>query len=528
MSTLAAVLMTRAGQPALYMASVSSYAFVTWTAGLVAWRRRPENPTGRQLMAAAFLANVSIIALNSAMGPLVTVGHVIAGSSGIVLVYILLAYPWGRLANRFDRWALAVLAVLFFAVGTASVAATGTCPYCAGLDRSSLLKSAFQTADSVGYAIAIAVVLLRVFRRYVVASPPARRLLTPVLFGGVIATLLIGWREIGPEVFGSRAYTPLALSASDAAQALIPIGLLIGFLRLRLERASVGALAADLTLGGAVRDQLQDVLARRLGDPTLQVAFWSPEAEAYTDRDGVVVDLASMHLTRAFHFLDRDGSPDIAIVCDAALAEDPGLLGQVGAVVHLAVANISARLPAGEVTFLSTDIVKSTELLGRLRERYGPVLSEHRQLLRQEVARHSGYVVDSRADEFFAVFTQPLAAVGAAVNAQRELGDERWVRSLGLKVRMGIHSGRPELHDGAYVGIDVHHAIRVSASAQGGQILLSESTRLALGETGFAITPHGEQQLKGFPAPEMLYELQWQAAENETNAGLVGVSNPSP
>jgi len=505
--------MFRAGEslPRIVVYNMSALVFLT--TGLIAWRRRPGNPTGRQLMAIGFLETLPVIAIRSTVPWLIAIGHVIGGSGEVVLVYILLAYPWGRLSNRFDRWAVSVLAITFVLVGTASVLSIGTCPYCpAGLGEAprSETTSVFQTVETLGYAITVAIALVRIFRRYFVASRPARRVLAPVLFGGVVAILVIAWREVSPPLLGEHVPSPLAFSAAIAAEALIPIGLLVGFLRLRLERASIGALAADLTLGAAVREQLQGVLARRLGDPKLQVGFWSQDGATYVDRDGQALEIDRLSADRTVSMLAREGRPSVAIVFDAALAEDPGLFEQVGAVVRLAVGNITESLPSGRVTFLSTDIEKSTELLGRLGMQYGSILSEHRQLLRRAVGRHNGYVVDSRADEFFAVFTEPTAAALAAIDVQDHFGEEPWSHPLGLKVRMGIHTGSPALLDGGYVGLDVHHAIRVSAVARGGQILLSQEAKNALGKGNrddFVIQPIGTQQLKGFPAPEPLYEL---------------------
>jgi len=511
-TTLAsAAQMVRASESSLFVAAHITLALTFVTTGLIAWRRRPENPTGRQLMAVGFITNVSITAFDSSMPWLLAIGHVIAGSDQLVLVYILLAYPWGRLSNRFDRWAIVVLTILFFAIGIASVLATGTCPYCPPVvAHASEAAPILRSVEAVAYAVAGATVLVRIFRRYFVASRPARRVLTPVLFGGVVAVLVVAWREISPALVGAHPFSPLAASASAIAVSMIPVGLLVGFLRLRLERATIGALATDLTLGGAVREQLQEVLAQRLGDPRLQVGFWSREVGAYLDRDGQPLDIARLETTRAVSLLDREGRPDVAIVYDAALAEDPGLFDHVGAVVRLAVANITERLPAGTVTFLSTDIEKSTELLGRLGKRYGSVLSEHRQLLRQTVARRNGFVVDSRADEFFAVFIEPLAAVMVAIDTQGDFAREPWSDPLRVKVRMGIHTGEPELLDGGYVGLDVHRAIRVCATARGGQVLLSKAAELALRDAnlgGSSLHEIGTYQLKGFSGSESLFEL---------------------
>jgi len=507
----AATLMVRAGESLPRVAVFNLAALTFLTTGLIAWRRRPGNPTGRRLMAVGFLETLPIIALDSTVPWLVAVGHVVAGAGEIVLVYILLTYPWGHLSNSFDRWAIVVMTALFFGLGTASVLATGTCPYCPpGVVQRSEAASLLRSVETAVSAVVVATVLFRIFRRYFVASQPARHVLLPVFFGGVVAVLVVAWREISPPLLGARAFSPLALSAAISAEALIPIGLLVGFLRLRLERASIGALAADLTLGGAIREQLQEVLAKRLGDPKLRVGFWSPERGAYLDRDGLVLDLERLDSARTVSLLDREGGPDVAIVYDAVLAEDPGLFDHVGAVVRLAVANITEMLPAGTVTFLSTDIESSTELLNRLGERYGPVLSEHRQLLRRAVGRRNGYVVDSRADEFFAVFTEPLAAVMAAIETQSDFAREPWSDPLRVKVRMGIHTGEPELLDGGYVGLDVHRAIRVCATARGGQVLLSEAAELALRGVDLgrsSLHGIGTHQLKGFSAPERLYEL---------------------
>ncbi len=512
-TVLAGTLMLRDGGslPSVVVFNISALVFLT--TGLIAWRRRPGNGTGRQIMIIGFLATLPAIAVHSTVPWLVAIGHVIAGSGEIVLVYILLAYPWGRLSTRLDLWAVSALAILFVTVGSAAELSIGNCPYCPpgpGGVPGSQTVSVFQTVDTLIYAVVGAAVLIRILQRYFVASPPARRVLAPVMFGGVVAVLVVAWREISPVMFGAHAFAPLAFTAAAAAEALIPIGLLLGFLRLRLERASIGALAADLTLGAAVREQLQATLAKRLGDPKLRVGFWSPDASAYVDRDGQAIDIERFSADRSVRVLDRAGRPNLAIVFDAALAEDPGLVDHVGAVVQLAIGNITESLPEGRVTFLSTDIEESTELLGRLGKRYGSVLSEHRQLLRGVVGRQNGYVVDSRADEFFAVFTEPMAAVTAAIDAQHRFAQEPWSTPLRLKVRMGIHTGSPALLDGGYVGLDVHHAIRVSAAARGGQVLMSEEAKEALRKATmdhFVIQSIGIQNLKGFPVPEPLYEL---------------------
>src|SRR5207302_1227362 len=79
-----------------------------------------------------------------------------------------------------------------------------------------------------------------------------------------------------------------------------------------------------------------------------------------------------------------------------------------------------------------------------------------------------------RADEFFAVFERAAAAAEAAVAIQRELGARAWTDDLAeVRVRVGIHSGRPTLTDLGYIGLAVHTTARVCSAAHGGQIVVS-------------------------------------------------------
>jgi predicted ATPase len=118
-----------------------------------------------------------------------------------------------------------------------------------------------------------------------------------------------------------------------------------------------------------------------------------------------------------------------------------------------------------------TDIVDSTRLLTEYGDGYGWLLGEHRRVVRDAVARHAGFEVDTQGDSFFLVFPRASDAVAAA----RELVDP--AVDGPVRVRIGIHTGAPTLADEGYVGIDVHIAARIGAAAGGGQILLSEQTR---------------------------------------------------
>jgi class 3 adenylate cyclase/DNA-binding NarL/FixJ family response regulator len=171
---------------------------------------------------------------------------------------------------------------------------------------------------------------------------------------------------------------------------------------------------------------------------------------------------------------------------------------------------VTVDLPAGTVTFLFTDIEESTALLRRLGERYGDVLSEHERLLRDEVDRFGGSVVDTQGDALFAAFPRATDAVAAAVAAQRALGERGWPDGVEVRVRMGLHSGEPAVAGSRYVGLGVHRAARVAAAARGGQILISAATYGLLGDEApgdVSLRDAGEHELKGLDRRERLYEV---------------------
>ena len=166
-----------------------------------------------------------------------------------------------------------------------------------------------------------------------------------------------------------------------------------------------------------------------------------------------------------------------ALVHDPAVLEDPDLAETVLTAVRFVVENEraygqvratatdAAALPTGFVTFLMTDIEASTALVRQLGDRYGDLLNDVRGILRAAVSRARGREIDARADEFFAVFERAVDAVEAAAAVQRTLAKRSRPGDLDVRVRIGIHSGRPTLTDVGYIGLAVHTAARVCAAA---------------------------------------------------------------
>ena len=156
-------------------------------------------------------------------------------------------------------------------------------------------------------------------------------------------------------------------------------------------------------------------------------------------------------------------------------------------------------LPTGVVTLLFTDIEGSTRLLHELGDGYGAALDDHRRIVRAAAAAHSGFEVDTQGDAFFLAFARASDATAAAVDAQRAL------RGGPIRVRMGLHTGEPQVTDEGYVGIDVHRGARIAAAGHGGQVLLSQTTRTLV---DCATLDLGAHRLKDISAPERIYQLE--------------------
>ncbi len=165
------------------------------------------------------------------------------------------------------------------------------------------------------------------------------------------------------------------------------------------------------------------------------------------------------------------------------------------------------------LTLLITDIEGSTELVEVLGEQYDQVLNRHLELLREATSTEGGQEVNVHGDAYFATFDRSVNAVAAAVKAQRLLHDEPWPAGIRVRVRIGLHTGDPQMAadpEIGYVGLDVHRAARICSVGHGGQILLSGATRsdcegnLPLGVT---LRDLGTHRLRDIRFPELLSDL---------------------
>lgn len=168
------------------------------------------------------------------------------------------------------------------------------------------------------------------------------------------------------------------------------------------------------------------------------------------------------------------------------------------------------ELPSGTVSMLFSDIEGSTLLLSRLGSGYLDALDDHRRIMRAAWVAHGGTEMGTEGDSFFVAFRTAGDAVQAAVQAQRALAGHQWPAGEAVRVRIGVHTGSPQIHDDDYWGMDVHRAARIAAAAHGGQVLVSAAAAdLARPEMpdGVGLRDLGSHHLKDIPAPEHLFQL---------------------
>jgi predicted ATPase/class 3 adenylate cyclase len=169
-----------------------------------------------------------------------------------------------------------------------------------------------------------------------------------------------------------------------------------------------------------------------------------------------------------------------------------------------------SSLPTGTITFFFSDIEGSTRLIQQLGERYPDVLLAHHTIQREALAANGGHELRTEGDSFFIVFGSALEACAGAAAVQRRLQEHAWPDGGEVRVRIGLHTGEATLVGNEYLGLDVHRAARVAGAGHGGQVLVSEATRVLVDQalpTGLTLKDLGLHRLKDLARPERLFQL---------------------
>ena len=331
---------------------------VGWTfvaTGLVGWWRRPASRVGPLLVAAGVALLVRRLQYSDDSA-VFTFAFSLGELSNALIAHAILGYPSGRLQSL-ERHLIRAGYVLVLAFPLATLAvydAGSTCFYdCGDASRAHsllLVHGDAGLADLLrdGYRVTVfgllgVALIALVVRKLARATPAARRMLAPMLIAGALAAT----RAVSEGALTFAEYSEdtrqILFWWQVSAQGILPLALLVGLLQARLAHA---AFADRLLprLDGTPPHELRDVLARALGDPTLELAFWLPERESYVGPGGEPVTLPDEDRQRCVTRLEHDGKPIAALVHDRALTEDPALVEAASAAAAMALEN--ARLHA--------------------------------------------------------------------------------------------------------------------------------------------------------------------------------------
>ncbi len=166
--------------------------------------------------------------------------------------------------------------------------------------------------------------------------------------------------------------------------------------------------------------------------------------------------------------------------------------------------------PSGTVTFLFTDIERST----RLWENHAPTmkaaLARHDDILRRCIEKNGGYIFKTVGDAFCAAFVTVLDGVVAALGSQQVLLAEHWTVPGGIRVRMALHTGTAEEREGDYFGPTLNRVSRLLSTCHGGQTIVSLVTAELLRDVlpeKVSLQDLGSHRLKDLLRTESVYQV---------------------
>ena len=282
-------------------------------------------------------------------------GFAFMGYYDLALAVLVLALP-GRLPRGRDRTVVIAMGAAFLvrSLSRLFLFDPASLPDCEGCPSNPFAIApniaAFETIETIS-SLAIALLALTVagicLRRLLVARPLARRVLWPILAAGIVAMLVAAFDAF--ETAYAMATGDLLLDLAEpwdevwswsmfALRLLVPIGFLVGSLRLRMAGGPLVALAVGLgRVPSPVR--LQSALGAALGDPGVRLVRRDPDGDGWLTADGRHTAEPTEDAEHAVTMLEHDGRPLAAIEHDPVLREDPALVGSVMAVLRLAVEN---------------------------------------------------------------------------------------------------------------------------------------------------------------------------------------------
>jgi signal transduction histidine kinase len=300
-------------------------ALIYLAAGVFAWSRRPSNRLGA-LMIFGALAWIGAGLLNVTIPAVAAIGAIVAVVPLAIVMHLLLAFPSGRLRSRADRVTIAVIYFATLVLQAPEYLFNGPDAANSALmiaDRPDIAETCAWVQDSVGWVAAAATIVL-LSQRYRAATRAQRRVLGPLYVYGMFVWLFIPLSaRIVPSLLG-----PVEMAVAQiAVLAGIPIAFAIGVRRGGFARmGALDELSAWLAMRGGGSAGLTEALAKALGDPSVRLALWSPQAGGYVDVNGAPTTLAAPQSGEASFDVTLAGRPVGAIVYDGTIIGDTSVV----------------------------------------------------------------------------------------------------------------------------------------------------------------------------------------------------------
>jgi class 3 adenylate cyclase len=121
--------------------------------------------------------------------------------------------------------------------------------------------------------------------------------------------------------------------------------------------------------------------------------------------------------------------------------------------------------------------------------------------VRRALDRHRGREIKRTGDGFLATFDGPARAIRCAASVAEG------VRTLGIEVRSGLHTGECEVMNGDLGGLAVHIGARVMGAAGPGEVLVSSTVKDLVVGSGIDFEDRGNRELKGVPGEWRLFAV---------------------
>lgn len=162
-----------------------------------------------------------------------------------------------------------------------------------------------------------------------------------------------------------------------------------------------------------------------------------------------------------------------------------------------------------DIAILYADVSGFTEMTERLGDRLSfALMGRYLGTLRSAAAEHGGHEVEIRGDACLLAFESAEGAFACAAAVQRALAERRRIDERTVGVRIGLHVGRPILHEGGLFGRDVILAARLSDLARTHAILASRAFRRRLRDPS-RVGRERHVRVKGFREPEPVSRIYW-------------------